>query len=213
MKLNVSNREIFRNIRKALKLGLPVAGLLAGNAVAQPQPPSPQNQLPKPEPPNAHSEKINVFTTTGEVAPARQNLNVRNEDSKKMHRTKGKMAPRPPADNRPNEQPIRTVTDGMVPRPIPQGTPPAVMDPVKTHRVRRGETLSGIARRYGLSLDEIRRLNGILPQDGDRIREGRLLVVSQPRPPAPPANRVHENKPTTPVPPGMRPLPTPEKRP
>jgi len=230
MKLASSDREIYQNIRNALKLGLPVAGLLAGGVVAQPQPPPAQDPLPQPEQPNVRNEKLNVCVTTGEVAnPPKPN--VRNEVNAK-HRTAGKISQKPNArneqppaaypkgskihvppktGNRRNERPGIVVTDGMVPRTVPQTAEQTVMDPVKTHRVQRGETLSGIAQRYGLSIDELCRLNGILPQNATRLREGRILVVSQPRPPAPATNRVNENKQKTVVPPGGK--PPPGKRP
>ncbi|MBW1997896.1 MAG: LysM peptidoglycan-binding domain-containing protein [Deltaproteobacteria bacterium] len=43
------------------------------------------------------------------------------------------------------------------------------------HVVRRGETLSGISNRYGISVEEICRLNGISPRD--IIRPGQRLLV------------------------------------
>jgi membrane-bound lytic murein transglycosylase D len=43
------------------------------------------------------------------------------------------------------------------------------------HTVRRGETLGGIARRYNVSVDNLRRWNNI---SGDFIREGQVLVVA-----------------------------------
>jgi len=43
------------------------------------------------------------------------------------------------------------------------------------HRVRRGQTLSEIARRYGSTVDEIRRRNGIAK--GRQPREGQLLRI------------------------------------
>ncbi|MBW2066291.1 MAG: LysM peptidoglycan-binding domain-containing protein [Deltaproteobacteria bacterium] len=43
------------------------------------------------------------------------------------------------------------------------------------HVVRRGETLSGISKRYGISVEEICRLNGISPRD--IIRPGQRLLI------------------------------------
>ena len=43
----------------------------------------------------------------------------------------------------------------------------------RTHRVRRGETLSGIARRYGSTVPELMRLNRL--SSAERIREGQVL--------------------------------------
>ena len=45
------------------------------------------------------------------------------------------------------------------------------------HRVRRGETLGGIARRYGVSVAQLRSLNSV---PGGRVRTGQVLVVKRP---------------------------------
>ncbi|GAB5519659.1 MAG: LysM peptidoglycan-binding domain-containing protein [Rhodothermales bacterium] len=45
-----------------------------------------------------------------------------------------------------------------------------------TYRVRRGDTLSGIAKRYGVSVSEIRRWNNL---SGSRIRSGQRLTIEQ----------------------------------
>lgn len=45
---------------------------------------------------------------------------------------------------------------------------------VKYHKVRRGETLSKIAARYGVSASEIRRVNGI----GRKVRRGQTLRIN-----------------------------------
>jgi membrane-bound lytic murein transglycosylase D len=45
--------------------------------------------------------------------------------------------------------------------------------PDKTHRVRRGDTLSGIAKRYGTSVTKLAQANGLKP--GSRIRVGQTL--------------------------------------
>jgi membrane-bound lytic murein transglycosylase D len=49
----------------------------------------------------------------------------------------------------------------------------AAQVPDKTHKVRRGDTLSGIARRYGTSVAKLAQANGIRP--GNRIYVGQTL--------------------------------------
>lgn len=43
-----------------------------------------------------------------------------------------------------------------------------------THQVKKGETLFSISRTYGVSISEIKRLNGIL---NEGITEGRVLII------------------------------------
>lgn len=45
---------------------------------------------------------------------------------------------------------------------------------MQTHRVTRGQTLSGIAARYGVSVADIRSANGI---KGNKVRKGQLLTI------------------------------------
>lgn len=66
----------------------------------------------------------------------------------------------------------------------PGATPPARPAAVSTHTVQRGETLFSIANRYGLSLEELRSMNGI---SGSDIRIGQKLRVSGTTAPAQPA--------------------------
>lgn len=42
------------------------------------------------------------------------------------------------------------------------------------HRIRNGETLGGIAQRYGVSVNQLRRLNGIR---GSNIRAGKSIRI------------------------------------
>lgn len=42
------------------------------------------------------------------------------------------------------------------------------------HRIRNGETLGGIAAKYGVSVNQLRRLNGI---KGSNIRAGKSLRI------------------------------------
>jgi LysM repeat protein len=69
---------------------------------------------------------------------------------------------------------LRVPGDGAQasPAPAPQdgADPPAV----RTYEVRPGDTLWGIARRFGVSLDAIRRANDL---DGDAVRLGQTLVI------------------------------------
>ncbi|RMH62661.1 MAG: LysM peptidoglycan-binding domain-containing protein [Bacteroidetes bacterium] len=80
-------------------------------------------------------------------------------------------------------------SDGVYYVRIPLGTygrfaagyaqlPPEARATVSEHRVRRGETLGGIARKYGVSVAELRRANDIR---GSLIRVGQELIVPMPR--------------------------------
>lgn len=66
---------------------------------------------------------------------------------------------------------------------IPEGARFAAQVPDKTHKVKRGDTLSGIAKRYGTSVARLAQANGIKP--GSRIRVGQTLKLPG-RPGAPP---------------------------
>jgi serine-type D-Ala-D-Ala carboxypeptidase/endopeptidase (penicillin-binding protein 4) len=61
--------------------------------------------------------------------------------------------------------------------PVPSASPapPAVAPATRTHRVARGETLDGIARRYGTTVADLQRLNpGVQPR---RLQIGQTLRV------------------------------------
>ena len=58
-------------------------------------------------------------------------------------------------------------------RTVPQQSPPVTG--VKTHLVRRGETLKGLARRYGVSIQALREANGIAEQEP--LRAGVSLKI------------------------------------
>ena len=60
--------------------------------------------------------------------------------------------------------------------PTPQGTP---HDGFLTHRVQKGDSLATIARRYNVSVEEIRRLNPVAVgglRHGDLIRIARSAI-------------------------------------
>jgi LysM repeat protein len=60
---------------------------------------------------------------------------------------------------------------------VREAAPPvAVADASESiaYRIRRGDTLTTIARRFGVSVDELRRWNGI---DSDRIVVGQSITI------------------------------------
>lgn len=77
-------------------------------------------------------------------------------------------------------------------------TAPAVLAAADSHRVRRGETVSGIALRYGVTQGQLRRANGI--GSDSAIRAGERLtipVVSSSRPTAGSSQRLSSARATT----------------
>ena len=62
----------------------------------------------------------------------------------------------------------------------------------RVHIVRHGETLSGIAVRYGVSQRAILKLNGLPPSRADHLRVGqRLRIPARPSKPTPPPPQPH----------------------
>ena len=57
----------------------------------------------------------------------------------------------------------------------PSGTPPPAAGSGRTHKVVRGETLSGISRRYGVGINDVMRANNL--SSADFIREGQQLNI------------------------------------
>ena len=83
------------------------------------------------------------------------------------------------------------------------------------HRVRSGDTLYGLSRRYGVSIDQIKRLNNL---SSDRLSLNQRLKISEIRPPRTPARPAQprpqpaETRPATPetvTPPAATPASTP----
>lgn len=68
----------------------------------------------------------------------------------------------------------RPSTPSLGPSSQPSVTPAAAK---KYHTVARGETLYSIAKRYGLSVDELRRINRLTPDQ--TIQAGQSLAVSR----------------------------------
>jgi LysM repeat protein len=104
----------------------------------------------------------------------------------------------------PSREPSATATPEPAPvlKPTPT-TPPPTMPPVptrvpspsappssevRTYIVEQGDTLSSIARQFGMSVDSLLRFNGLSPEEGDQLSLGqRLYIPATARAPAPPA--------------------------
>ena len=86
---------------------------------------------------------------------------------------------RPPA----SDAYIQVVSD-VPPAPVLPSDPTDTRDKATTldanirdmHRVLRGETLSGIAQQYGVSLNALRSLNHKIPEDGN-VQAGQVLLI------------------------------------
>jgi len=59
--------------------------------------------------------------------------------------------------------------------PVPRSGPRAPSPAAKTHIVRRGETLRGLAKRYGVSIQALREANGL--EERETLRTGAVLRI------------------------------------
>ena len=67
---------------------------------------------------------------------------------------------------------MRVATSGSNPPTSGAGTPSAAS---RTHTVRRGETLTGLAKRYGVTVQALRDANGLSDRDG--LRAGATIRI------------------------------------
>jgi len=67
---------------------------------------------------------------------------------------------------------VRVATSGSNPPTASAAAPSAAS---RTHTVRRGETLTGLAKRYGVSVQALRDANGLTGRDG--LRAGATIKI------------------------------------
>ncbi len=72
-------------------------------------------------------------------------------------------------------EPVRAEAPTTMPAPLRAEPAASTARPIETHVVRLGDTLFSIARRYGTTVQELQRLNGL--GDSTDIALGRSLVV------------------------------------
>ncbi len=90
-------------------------------------------------------------------------------------------APTPTVEPSPSEVPVSAPPSSVPPSANPSANPselPSSSPAGQTYRVRPGDTLSGIASRYALTVRALRQANGIAP--GGIIRPGQVLVIPAP---------------------------------
>ena len=92
----------------------------------------------------------------------------------------------------PGERAEGVTTDGVAaPAPVP--TQPRQPAATQTHRIGRGETLSHLARRYGVSVADIERANpGLNPR---RVQVGQMVRIPTPGAQVPPPDQMAETPP------------------
>ncbi len=96
----------------------------------------------------------------------------------------------------PTPLPSRTATPTITPTPSATPTPTSTPTPVPplAHQVQRGETLSGIASTYGLTIDDILALNPDI--DPNRLQVGQVILIPAGTPTPGPTNTFDPNVPT-----------------
>ncbi len=73
-----------------------------------------------------------------------------------------------------------SASGGLPPAPTTTTAPPPTTRPAINYQVRRGETLTVIAKRFGVTIDAIVGANQLANED--QVAEGQLLVVPSPPP-------------------------------
>lgn len=89
------------------------------------------------------------------------------EDANKVREGQKLTIPDPAAAQVAAATPIAVVAPGAGAAPTPAGG--------RTHKVVKGETLGSIAKKYGVTVDELRKLNGIT--NDRKVRDGRDLQL------------------------------------
>ena len=88
---------------------------------------------------------------------------------------------RPPGEMPMNKEPAKPKTDnpvplaGVPPPPVVAGAGP--LPPAAVHVVKKGDTLAAIARQYGTTVGELKKLNGFTDQQSDRLEAGQKIKL------------------------------------
>ncbi len=92
-----------------------------------------------------------------------------------------------------NLPPTPAATSEPAAAPAPSGgaeIPHAeAVDPTPRHVVEKGETLTSIAKRYNITIDDLQKLNKIT--DGRKLQIGQSLIIPAPKAPEPQTEKKH----------------------
>jgi LysM repeat protein len=84
----------------------------------------------------------------------------------------------PTATLTPTLAPTATLTPTLEPTPAPPPpTDTAAPAPPRTYTVQPGDTIRGIAERFGVTVAALLRANGLTPDQADTIRPGQVLTI------------------------------------
>ncbi len=154
-KLQKTNRKKQDAIQKAIKNGLPLAGLLAGAAIS-----------------TGCGEK-NAPMVMGEIAPVEVTRSA----------VRGDVAPVESTSSNSGSETKRMIM-GETPVPAPIGfLPPPVPPPLvlpretETYVVKSGDRLSLIAKSYDVSLEVLKALNNFTGEQANHLQVGQKIIV------------------------------------
>lgn len=169
MKLSKKNAARQRDIQKTIASGKALGGLLVGLTAAtvvggckEHSPASTMGSYPRPQQQaNATNEDTEVFVTGGVIAEPEPQ-------------------PPQPKPNAVQEQRGKPITMGKM--PARSTVPPKPPLPAVLYRVKNGDSLTKIARTYGTTVAELKRLNGFDDVRADKLVIGEVIKVPQPKP-------------------------------
>jgi len=124
---------------------------------------------------NADPEPVKV---TKKTEPEKKPTTPTKPQARQSQQTKRKTTSTPKpvtkakAKPKPKPRPKPKVTKKSKPKPKPVKVTPRI----KRHKVKKGDTLFGLARRYGTSVSKIRKANNL---KGSTIHTGRTLIIPQ----------------------------------
>lgn len=158
-----------------------VAGKKKGSPASKPEPPPVKSYVDtyeKPPEPKIASNSPNYETPPPAVlenpyGPADSDSSSGSSTADKPRETvssKPKPKPTPAAKPKPKPKPKVVAKAKPKPKPKPAPKPPSTI----SHTVSKGETLYGLAKRYGTSVSAIKSASGL---SSDTLRDGRTIKI------------------------------------